>query len=401
MKIQNLAGGGGRLEAVDCLRGIAIVTVLLSHILLICYHRPELPWNGMFRSFKVEISYLCFLPISCGVVGVAIFFVVSGFCIHSSYQSVKSWKAFYNRRFFRIYPLYFVVLIAASFWCLSFPSPYQFLTHLFLVHNYSPATFFAINGPFWSLAIEVQLYLIYPILLFLVQRFGWKKTMILVAGLETTIRETPRLMEILGQGNPSGNWIWLLQVSPFGFWCSWSLGAYVADGYLNGKKMPLEKAPLGFWLVLAVGSYFFYPLQNCMFLLISIVTAIILTHLLKGTISFQSAPVSFKKWLSISGEWSYSLYLIHYPLLLYLCFSFTALVVWPMGLDFYDQLLCPPNINHYNLLKVAIGLLTLPVIYGISAACYRFVEKPGIALGKKLFTKQTPTVYQHHIPDSP
>ena len=376
----------------DCLRGIAVVSVMLSHILLIIYHRSELPWVGMFRSFNVEPSYLCLLPISSGVVGVAIFFVISGFCIHTSYQAGKSWKVFFNRRFFRIYPLYLVVLIASSLFCVSFPAPYQFLTHLFLVHNYSPATFFTINGPFWTLAIEVQLYLIYPFLLFLVYRFGWKKTMILVATLEVFIREIPWFLDMLGYGGLWGQQYWLVLMSPFGFWCSWSLGAYVADGYLNGKETTLEKSPLWFWFVLAVGSYFLYPLQNCLFLLVSVVTAIILTRLLKGTISFQNAPVSFQKWLKISGEWSYSLYLIHYPLMLYLCFSFTALVAWPMGLGFYEQLLCSPSINHYNLLKVAIGLLTLPVIYGISAACYRFVEQPGIAMGKKLLTKSTPTV---------
>jgi len=218
-------GSGARVEVVDYMRGVAIVSVLLLHTLLVTYHKDELSWKGMFRSFNAEFSFLCFLPLGFGVAGVSLFFVVSGFCIHVSHQASKSWKVFFNRRFFRIYPLYLTTLILFSFFMAPFPSRYQFLTHLFLVHNYSPNTFRTIDGPFWTLAIEVQLYLIYPALLCLCYRLGWKRTMLLLAGLEIAIRTIPWILDVAGYGHFLGYRLsWILQFSPLGFWCSWSLG---------------------------------------------------------------------------------------------------------------------------------------------------------------------------------
>jgi peptidoglycan/LPS O-acetylase OafA/YrhL len=73
--------------------------------------------------------------------------------------------------------------------------------------------------------------------------------------------------------------------------------------------------------------------------------------------------------------------------MVYLFSAYTALIGWCIGPEFYDKLLNPPSTNHYNVLRVGIGLLVLPVIYGISAFFYRFVERPGIAFGKKLLPK--------------
>ena len=54
------------------------------------------------------------------IVGVAIFFVVSGFCIHLSFRrgAPGDWRGFFIRRFFRIYPPYFlaVLIFAFFFW---------------------------------------------------------------------------------------------------------------------------------------------------------------------------------------------------------------------------------------------------------------------------------------------
>ena len=48
--------------------------------------------------------------------------------------------------------------------------------HLLMLHNLDPHTCYTINGVFWTLAIEEQLYLAYFLLLFLRVRFGWGVT---------------------------------------------------------------------------------------------------------------------------------------------------------------------------------------------------------------------------------
>src|SRR6185503_6263669 len=54
--------------------------------------------------------------------------------------------------------------------------------HLFMLHNVSLSTTYTINGAFWTLAIEEQLYLAYFLLLFLRIRYGWTKTLVLCFG---------------------------------------------------------------------------------------------------------------------------------------------------------------------------------------------------------------------------
>ena len=49
--------------------------------------------------------------------------------------------------------------------------------HLLMLHNLDPNTCYTINGVFWTLAIEEQLYLAYFLLLFIRMRWGWGVTL--------------------------------------------------------------------------------------------------------------------------------------------------------------------------------------------------------------------------------
>jgi peptidoglycan/LPS O-acetylase OafA/YrhL len=53
---------------------------------------------------------------------------------------------------------------------------YDVVMHLLMLHNLDPKTCYSINGVFWTLAIEEQLYLAYFLLLFLRTRWGWGRT---------------------------------------------------------------------------------------------------------------------------------------------------------------------------------------------------------------------------------
>ena len=53
---------------------------------------------------------------------------------------------------------------------------YDIGMHLLMLHNLDPHTCYTINGVFWTLAIEEQLYLAYFLLLFLRVRWGWGVT---------------------------------------------------------------------------------------------------------------------------------------------------------------------------------------------------------------------------------
>ena len=109
-----------------------------------------------------------------GMTGVTLFFVISGFVFSKSINSSFSVYPYLVRRFFRIYPLYLFSLI---FYYLYTNSPSIFLKNLiFLKHLFflqttnsiEEAYFF--NAPYWTLPIEVEFYLIVPILSFLKKR---------------------------------------------------------------------------------------------------------------------------------------------------------------------------------------------------------------------------------------
>src|ERR1700682_1328604 len=121
-----------------------------------------------------------------------LFFVISGFCIHLSRAKAQaeskpsvSFAAFWKRRFRRLYPPYLIALILylaiAGFTTKFELTPFYIwdvLSHLFMIHNLDSHTVYSINGVFWTLAIEEQLYLAYFLLLFLRTRCGWGPTLI-------------------------------------------------------------------------------------------------------------------------------------------------------------------------------------------------------------------------------
>ena len=111
-----------------------------------------------------------------GHAGVHLFFVLSGYLLFSPFLKsllghtvTPSTAQFYARRFLRIYPPYLVALLI---FCmirvithLKPPNATNLLSHVFLIFNYfNRDDFFSINAAFWTLAIEVQFYLLLPLI---------------------------------------------------------------------------------------------------------------------------------------------------------------------------------------------------------------------------------------------
>jgi peptidoglycan/LPS O-acetylase OafA/YrhL len=370
------------VELLDYVRGIAIISVLFFHTLATVFGYAELPWNGWWRDFSVPPSFLCLLPFSFGQAGVPIFFVVSGFCIHLTFQQQRqSWPGFFIRRFFRIYPPYlaalvFVIFLISANSGFNFSNPAiwtQWLTHLFLLHNFRSDTFFGINGSFWSLAIEAQLYAVYPLLLFLVAKTGWRKTMFLLAGLEVLIQGLSALTQTPAMANRiPGRIFFALAGSPFGYWFSWSLGALIADTFLKKERLPFQKISPLWPLAAAIMSYFVKPLYPFMFLLTALTTAIAVSRLLNRDGQKIETPLPAGAILKNVGLWSYSIYLLHEPLLIY--FSYAILSPVPV-----------PHRSAFVVLPLVL-VLWLPVI-GIGILWYKLFELPAIALGKRMIRK--------------
>lgn len=101
--------------------------------------------------------------------GVDFFFVISGFVFGKViYSSKISLSAYFIRRAFRIYPLYFISLLLYFVITVEHPDKLLFFfKHLFFLHTTeSVQEAFFFNPAYWSLPVEVEFYLCVPLLAF-------------------------------------------------------------------------------------------------------------------------------------------------------------------------------------------------------------------------------------------
>ena len=176
--------GRKHFPELDGLRGLAILLVLFCHYAFI------LPVRGRFGASLEILSFQ-------GWMGVTLFFVLSGFLITRILYDAKGqahyFRNFYARRTLRIFPLYYgilglqlLVLLIIKF---GFPHAWLHLHNPRKLWGAMPwlstyttnigQSFFHINsvieGHFWSLAVEEQFYLVWPLLVFILPWRGLVK----------------------------------------------------------------------------------------------------------------------------------------------------------------------------------------------------------------------------------
>jgi peptidoglycan/LPS O-acetylase OafA/YrhL len=151
----------------DGFRAIAIIGVMIAHI------------THIFETHQFIgpiYSFLNFLG-PLGGLGVDVFFVISGFLItgilFKNYDEKINVKRFYVRRIYKILPQYFILivfsLLISLFLSLKgiFLEPFNifaYIPYIFSYQNYAaPITMLA---HCWSLAIEMQFYLVYPLIIY-------------------------------------------------------------------------------------------------------------------------------------------------------------------------------------------------------------------------------------------
>jgi peptidoglycan/LPS O-acetylase OafA/YrhL len=161
------------MPQLDGLRAIAVSMVVWSHSMGKAY-------NYLFQ-------------MGIGTLGVELFFVLSGFLISGILldisQNAKSngerrfgWKQFYIRRFLRIFPLYYVVLLLAVLFNAS-DIRNRWLWHLAYLSNFyffRGNSFGGADSHFWSLSVEEQFYLVWPSIIFFIPRKTYGITIFLL-----------------------------------------------------------------------------------------------------------------------------------------------------------------------------------------------------------------------------
>ena len=328
MKVMPTEKAGGRLRSIDALRGIAALGVVLYHTV---GPHPAAPQN--FSDYLLlPLRYL----FAQGYVGVFLFFVISGFCIHLQWAKARAagephvinFKTFWKRRLHRLYPPYLIALalyLGLTAYTVGIAPTrfffYDTVMHLLMLHNLDPHTCYSINGVFWTLAIEEQLYLAYFLLLFLRTRFGWTTTLLVCAAARVgwyVLSHYAYSLYKIGVPVPE---------AAASHWLTWALGAISVEAALGLIKLPAwcRNLKLGIaTLLCAVTLSYTLPLINqegwlhdfgwlVMHPLWGVGFFIIINHFVKAEAGWRERLTmpQLIKGLAYVGVFSYSLYLTH------------------------------------------------------------------------------------------
>jgi peptidoglycan/LPS O-acetylase OafA/YrhL len=180
----NVAVDHARIPELDGIRAIAIWMVLIFHIFY--------GWVPVDHNFS-PIPHFVMLAVAHGWLGVDLFFVLSGFLITGvlldSKEKPHYFLNFYARRFLRIMPLYFTVILAFFIFYKPFKS-FLLLSTLFAANLAYMFNIRVPHGPavMWSLAVEEHFYLIWPLLVYWLGRSRLTILAILIVILTPVVR---------------------------------------------------------------------------------------------------------------------------------------------------------------------------------------------------------------------
>lgn len=365
-------------QELEGLRGLASFWVVLGHIcILTSFHFPIL---------------------SDPAIGVDLFILLSGYLMAKNYVERKekepwtataTFKKFWLRRIFRIAPLYYVLLIVAIGFGNYFGeardvighfysetqtnssrySDSSFLnvfTHVTFIFGFLPSYSFNTVLPDWSIGLEMQFYFLFPFIMLAVMKLGFVRACFAVIVLCALAKYlTPNYFAAF----PMPSMI-LIKLHLF------IAGMFIAEA-IRRKSMWF----VIFALVAAFGSIYMpndvnkYHLiaQNGMILMM----AVILWPRHEG--STWKNMLRLPRWMLTNkvsvymGDVSYSVYLLH------------LLIVLPV----VAFLLSNTQFSGLSpfMRFISASAIIIPLTYGIAALLYRFIEKPGIKLGKHVISR--------------
>lgn len=348
------------IPSLDGVRALAILSVVVVHAF---YRGPDSGLSGA----AAELVIL-------GWAGVDLFFVLSGFLITSILIEAKGkpafFRDFYVKRFGRIFPLYYAILIAfLALSLVEIPKVSGMLdnyvahwwAYFLFVSNLGELFGWHLNnplGPAWSLAVEEQYYLVWPALVW------W-----------LDLRKLKIVAPALLVGLTALRWVLMDHVAPTGIY---HFTLTHADGILTGSIIALYRNEVARnirWFRLALPA-------------LAVVLACI--FITAGTTHYENAVVQRFAYLPLAlffgsfmvtamasrnlstalsaqplrivGKYSYCIYLIHWPLLLV-----------------FDQLPLPGGVIAWT----GFVLLFTALVTGIAAISWNVLEKPAAAFVRR------------------
>jgi peptidoglycan/LPS O-acetylase OafA/YrhL len=306
-----------RIPALDGLRGIAILMVLLLHLAPYGHDLPA-PTAVVDRAFLFGAR--------TGWMGVDLFFVLSGFLItgilYDTRGSKHYFRQFYARRMLRIFPLYYAALalfliilpaLRPEHWVLRDLKADAFWYWTYLYNMKVASTGFLPSsalGHFWSLAVEEQFYLIWPIAVLCLSR-----RQLLITCSVAAVAALACRVALSFTGYAALPDVWMAARMD-----SLAIGAFIAlaarspDGHaaLSRWAGPVAKVvavPLVALLVYKVA------IATVAHSLVALFFGAMLVYALNASPNSVGGKVIGSPILRFFGRYSYALYVFHHPLL--------------------------------------------------------------------------------------
>lgn len=350
----------------DSLRGIAILGVILVH-------------SAILTVQTGTVFHLAFT----GQRGVQLFYMVSAFTLYLSLDSRKTESRpilnFFLRRFFRIAPLFYIAMFANLLISTHYPQNKHFantgwrgiLLGMFFLHGLRPDTIVTVVIGGWSIAVETSFYVLLP----MVHRYinTVKKALLLFVVSATLLGAISRVLALLSPNSSVEQYFAFL-------WFPVEFPVFLLGilAYLAWKACIQRNAfctqtwgTASLILIFASSMIYFacYPftdekLYASSFLFLPLILAL----------AIHPWPLLVNRFTRYIGKISYSMYLIHFFVL--------ALVDW---------LFVRLHLTSFVAGKPLGFLLATLLVFGISVPIcvlsWRFVEQPGIRLGRSLIKR--------------
>lgn len=310
-----------RLAGIDGLRAVAALWVVLFHI------------HAASGATFSHIPFLNLFLLS-GSTGVSLFLLLSGFCLYLPFAGNR-WGRFRTREFLlrrcrRLMPTYYaslavlvlVMITVGSRIGLGISSPqdlaWQLFTHLTMIHTLFPSSFYALNGAYWSLGLEWQLYLALPLVIWCISRFGLARVVGGIVAVDLVYRVLIAL--IISSGAVAKTSLLATAVLPNllpGRWAEFAFGMVAAELYVSGHLQHLTRhvryaligamIPLGALGIIASARD--WPVSHIIFG--GFFFVLVITILAGGNVISQM--IAWRPLVAV-GVMSYSLYLVHQPM---------------------------------------------------------------------------------------
>ncbi|WP_405005329.1 acyltransferase [Kitasatospora purpeofusca] len=363
------AGGSGarttqpsasRLPSLTGLRFPAALAVFAYHAAL------PIPTLRFFADDSTEFRFVD-LADQAGGLGVAFFFVLSGFVLTWSARPGDTATGFWRRRMVKIVPNYVVAwALAMIFFAGSYTPVRTAVLNLLMLQVWIPDfnTYFSVDPPSWSLGAELVFYLSFPLLHRALRRIRPERLLYWIGGAVAAIVATPALAYLVLPDTPGvpGGYdssvvqYWFSYVLPPVRLLDFALGILVALAVRSGRWRDIGMVWSGLLLVAGYVATRWVP-----YLYAQRVTTVVPIALLVASAAIADRDGRFTPFrnraMTWLGEISFAFYLLHFIVLT----EMRDL----LGTELYST---PEGIG---LLLLAIGVTVL-----LSWILYRLVEAP-------------------------